>query len=338
MAFRGSFAQTISILVYVMCLFFSTYTMASTQYDRTISEIDGILKLPDEKIDLAYTRFLIESVLYPGVSIPENTAKLDKIVATIKPMPEYGQSSLERLGTILRYLYTPGPWNNYQPYAYDLDDPFGTKRPQGKSIANYLNTRKGNCVSMPILLTLLSEKLDVNVHLSIAPHHVFVRYTDEKGMVNNIETTSGTLLNDKKYIESFEIHPEAVKNGIYLQDLSKKEAIAFMLYDIGRMLLHSGQYEKANKLADMMLHYHPKLVNAMLLKGNLYSMKLQQELASLKAASLPITKTERLRLDPLYEKNLAWFAKAEELGWREPSPDYAEKYARSVEEFKNNNR
>lgn len=337
MRFHNSMAQIIVLIVCAIS-FYSSPAVANEQAAKeTIAEIERILQLPEDKIDLAYTRFLIETVLYTGVSVSENLAKLDSIVTTIKGMPEYGDSSLERLGTTLRYLYTPASWNNSQAYAYDLDDPFGTKRPQGKSVANYLNTKKGNCVSMPILLALISERLGVNVHLSHAPHHVFVRYTDEQGIVTNIETTSGTLLPDQKYIKAFEIQPEAVKNGIYLQDLSKKEAVVVMSYDVGRMLMHNGQFKEAHEFADMMLHYYPKFVNAMLLKGNLYSMQLQQELASLKAANVPITQAERLRLDPLYEQNLAWFAKAESLGWREPSPDFAEKYARSVEEFKKNN-
>jgi regulator of sirC expression with transglutaminase-like and TPR domain len=318
-------------------LFWAAFIGSSFAYAESYSNIEKILASPEDQIDLAFARLVIEKEVYPGINIRESLQKIDQIVATIQNMPEYGTTSLERMGTVLRYIYTPGPWNNYQAYQYDLDDPFGKKNPEGKSIANYLSTKKGNCVSMPILVTILGQRLGVNVNLSIAPHHAFARYTDDQNIVTNIETTSGTLLADQQYIEAFEIHPEAIKYGIYLQNLTKKEAVAFMLYEIGKMHLYNSHYDKAHHTADLMLKYHPKLVNAMLLKGNIYSRQLSQELAYLKANNLPVTSAVRKRLDPIYEQNLAWFSKAESLGWREPSPDFDEKYARNIEKFKARN-
>lgn len=301
---------------------------------ESYSNIEKILASTEDQIDLAIARLVIEKEVYSGINIKKSLQNIDQIIATIQNMPDYGGTSLERMGTVLRYIYTPGPWNNYQVYQYDLDDPFGKNSPKAKSIANYLSAKKGNCVSMPILVTILGQRLGVNVNLSIAPHHAFARYTDDQNVVTNIETTSGTLLTDQKYIEAFEIHPEAIKHGIYLQDLSKKEAIAFMLYEVGKKHLQNGHYDKAHQIADLMLKYHPKLVSAMLLKGNIYSRQLNQELELLKSNGLSITQAVRLRLDPIYEQNLAWFSKAESLGWREPSPDFDEKYARSIEKFK----
>lgn len=315
-------------------VFWAAFICSSYANAASYPTIETILGYPESRIDLAVARLVIEKTVYPDTNIEGSLQKIDAMVTTIQNMPEYGNTSLERMGTVLRYIYTPGPWNNFQAYQYDLGDPFGKNNPAGKSIANYLSSKKGNCVSMPILVTILGQRLGVNVNLSIAPHHAFARYTDDQNVVTNIETTSGTLLTDQQYIKAFEIHSDAIKHGIYLQNLTKKEAITFMLYEIGKKHLSNGHYDKAHQVADLMLKHHPKLVSAMLLKGNIYSRQLSQELAYLKANNLPITPAIRQRLDPIYSQNLAWFSKAEALGWREPSSDFDKKYVRSIERFR----
>lgn len=107
-----------------------------------------------------------------------------------------------------------------------------------------------------------------------------------------------------------------------------------MLFDLGRNYLHKGYYFQANNVADLMLKYHPKNVNAMLLKGNIYYKKLHEQLAVLKARSIQITPFVKQRLDHLYKQNLLWYSKAETLGWREPPDDFEEKYLQSIEKFK----
>ncbi|TQV85683.1 hypothetical protein FKG94_02235 [Exilibacterium tricleocarpae] len=310
--------------------------VADAEYRSTdvVEKIQRFLALPEDEIDLARTRFLIEAALYDDMDVAASERNISNIVATIKTMPEYGPSSLEKLGTAIRYLYTAGPWNHQQAYRYDLDDPMGTLKPRGKSVVNYMATKKGNCVSMPILLLLLSERLGVGVNLVLAPHHMFVRYTDADKKSTNIETTSGTLLSDARYVEEFGIRPEAIEQGVYLRSLTKKEAVALMLYDLGQAYLDSGQYDIAHKTVDLMLGYHPKFVNAVLLKGNLYARMLHSELATMKAAGLPRSQAERRRLDSLQRQNLAWFSKAEALGWREPAAGLSERYMHTVERFK----
>src|SRR3546814_13674837 len=61
-----------------------------------------------------------------------------------------------------------------------------------KLLPTYLASRRGNCVSMPVLHIILAEKLGLNVHLSTAPLHMFVRYTNPQNQRDlSIEPTSG---------------------------------------------------------------------------------------------------------------------------------------------------
>ena len=77
----------------------------------------------------------------------------------IQQVPFYHDTTEGKLNGLIQYLYHPGEWNDNKPFQYDLDDPLGTKKPNNKLISNYLKTRKGNCVSMPILVQSLGERL-----------------------------------------------------------------------------------------------------------------------------------------------------------------------------------
>ena len=298
--------------------------------NESYSTIEQVLKLPEHQIDLGLSALIIEKQIHPEIQIASNLKQIEAIVSTVKNMPEYGESSLEKMGAVLRYFYTPSEWNEYQAYQYDLDDLKAKKNPV--SIINYLLKKKyGNCLSLPTLMTIVGQRLGVDIKLSIAPNHVYVHYKGDDGSSTNIEATSGTLLQDSSYIRSFDIHPDAIANKVYMQSLSNKQAIAVLR----RHYMHKGEYEKALQIADLALSHHPKLPRAMLIKGNVYYQLLQGELTRLKSINQPIEVEQRQYLDPLSEQNIAWFEKAEKLGWREPAPDFDERYKQSIERFKN---
>jgi len=58
-------------------------------------------------------------------------------------------------------------------------------------LQRYLTTRRGNCITMPILFLALGQRLGLTMTLAEAPLHVFVKYTDDDGAVWNLEATSG---------------------------------------------------------------------------------------------------------------------------------------------------
>lgn len=321
----------------ILSAFTVSFFLASPSFGQhRYPTIEQILNLPEDQIDLGLSALIIEKQYHPNIDIDASLNEIDRIVATVKQMPEYGDSSLEKMGAILRYFYTPSKWNQFKVYQYDLEDLKAEKNPVS-TVSYFLKARYGNCLSMPTLLTVVAQRLEVNVSLAIAPTHVYARYTDEQG-TTNIEATSGTLLPDESYIRNFDIHEDALKNKIYLESLSKKEAIAVLLVELARNQMHKGNYLNAYDTADLALKYHPKLARAMLVKGNVFYHQLQHELKLLKRSGQPVDAKQRLRLDPISESNLAWFEQAEKLGWRPPAPDFDERYKQSIEKFKNRRR
>ena len=62
---------------------------------------------------------------------------------------------------------------------------------------------------------------------SLAPLHVFVKFTDEAGTVTNLETTSGALpARDVHYRNQLPMTDEAITNGVFLAELSQEETVA----------------------------------------------------------------------------------------------------------------
>ena len=86
-------------------------------------------------------------LLTPGLSFAQriHAAPVVQAAEALMPVNANAQARMEALRL---YLYEPGPWNDQRPYQYDFADPTGTKV-ENKLLANYLRTRKGNCVSMP---------------------------------------------------------------------------------------------------------------------------------------------------------------------------------------------
>nr|WP_255626458.1 transglutaminase-like domain-containing protein [Xanthomonas sp. NCPPB 1067] len=123
-----------------------------------LTVIKTLVATPEEQIDLATAKLTIDSVIDPTVDAKAALAQLDSLASRVKSRFPNDATRQIKLELLVTSLSQPGPWNDYQPFSYDLDDPFG-KDIRNKLISTYLTTRKGNCVSMPILLVILGQKL-----------------------------------------------------------------------------------------------------------------------------------------------------------------------------------
>lgn len=228
-----------------------------------------------------------------------------------------------------------GDWNGKQPYRYDFDDPLGTSKPENSRLSNYLNTKTGNCVSMPILVLVIGERLGLDMSLSTAPLHLFVRLQDE-GHFYNFEATAGGLKAGSSYVKELGITSKALKNGIYLQSLNKKQTVTIMMTELAKHYSERSQdssdFNKAFELTNLMLEYHPKNINAMIIRGNIWRNILRRDLEVFEAKNMRMTPKIKEHFDALLSRNLQWYEKAESLGWREPAKDYNERYLEMVNE------
>jgi regulator of sirC expression with transglutaminase-like and TPR domain len=297
--------------------------------------IRGILKQPEQEIDLAKVKLTIDKLIDPAIDIDTNLKKVDVMAAKIKTMPDYGPSSTAKMQALKRYIYEPGEWNNFQPYQYDLDDPLGTKL-SNKLLPRYLESKKGNCVTMPLLFVILGQRLGIDITAATAPLHILVKFKDEAGTTYNLETTSGANpARDVWYREQMPMTEEAVANGVYLRPLTNKETAAVMVTTLAEHYFEQREFEKAITISDLTLEYYPRDVEAMVRKGSAYYRLLARYYLEKYRSPDEIPDRTKGHFAYLSHHNLQWFAKAEALGWREPSKEDNEKYLQSVKEAKN---
>ncbi len=295
----------------------TSIAMDSATFVRTL------LDTPSVDRDLARTKLAIDKFVDPTIDVDASVAEIDRMTATVEKMiatlpPEAAASSLERMRALRAFLYEPGWWNESKPFLYDLADPYG-KKFGTQELPIYLSTRKGNCVSMPILFLVLGDRIGLNVTLATAPLHVLVKWRDaESGHSWNLEATSGAgFTRDDWYRQKLPMTDEAVKNGVYLRALSRRETVALMATLVLEDLLLEERYEEAIAVADVLIEANPTDAYALVKKGTAYGRLLQRDILRPYPNQRDLPADKRAYAVELYRANQDAFAKAHTLGWRE---------------------
>lgn len=297
-----------------------------------IRVIRSILRHPEDKIDLGRVKLTIDKMIDPSINVERSVKTLDAMAAAVRAMPEYGASSTSRLEALRRYVYVSGTWNGHRPFEYDLDDPLGANI-KNKLLPTYLSSRKGNCVSMPLLFVILGQRIGIDVTASLVPKHVFVKYRDDLGTWINLEATSGANpARDVWVREQSPFTDEALANGLYMQPLTKKETIAVMAGTLSEYWLRHGDYEKAIALSDLTLAYYPKDVAAMLQKATGYGRIARTQFEEKYPTPKQIPADDRGYFEYLIHQHRSLVAKAEKLGWREETKEDMDKYLWSIKQ------
>ncbi|TGP85427.1 MULTISPECIES: transglutaminase family protein [unclassified Mesorhizobium] len=284
----------------------------------------GLVNASEGEIDFGRAKLAVDKFVDPAIDDVSALAKIDRMVGTVNKMlatlpPDAAATSMEKMKALRTYLYEGGWWNNGRPFEYDHSDPYGQK-PGSQSLTNYLATRKGNCVSMPALFVTLGQRLGINVTLSTAPLHAFVKFTDSTtGKTWNLETTSGAgFTRDIWYREKLPMTDEAIANGVYLKTLSRREALSVLATPVLDYLLETGRYEDAIAVADVLIDAYPANAYTLVKKGTAYYRLLDAEIIKKYPKQSDIPADKVTYANELYQANKQAFATAEALGWRDP--------------------
>lgn len=302
--------------------------VAVAEAERVAAESPGvaaavraILSVPDAELAYGKAKLALDHLVDPGFDPGEVMAELDAMAARALEMagPEADEST--KLGAIRHLIYESGPWNDHRPFAYDPSDPLG-QRLDNKLLPNYLATRRGQCVSMPILFLVLAEKLGIDMRLACAPHHVFLRYTDQGDRTFNVEATSGGHpARDEWYRSQFAISDRAIESGVYMRTLSRRESVALMATTVLQHLMFEARYAEAIAASEVILRYNPRDVHVLLWKATACGELVQREFAAKYPIPFLIPEPARSRYRFLTAMNEALLARAEALGW-EPDPEW----------------
>lgn len=298
--------------------------------DPAMQTVKQFLAIPEAALDLAKAKLTVDQLIDASIDVTGTLQQLDAMAEQARSLAPPNASKRDTVVALQTYLYLPGSWNGQRPFQYDLDDPYG-RNIRNKLLTTYLNTRKGNCVSMPILFIILGQKLGLDVTAAMAPEHVLVKFRDERGRLFNIEATSGGFKSDASYRQDMPMTDQALTNGIYLHRLSKRETVAVMVGTLLEYWGQQGQQERRIELADQLLAVYPKSVATMLQEGSAYYRLLQEHFLSKYPSPTDIPEAERAYFSALGRNNELWFNRAEALGWREPTLAQETNYQQLIE-------
>lgn len=297
--------------------------------------VKAILETPDKDLDLAGAKVSIDALVDPSIDRQATLKQLDDIAMAVRRQIPFGSPSRVVLDKLKTYLYQPGPWNDNAPFQYNFDDPLGHDL-LTKLLANYLKTKKGNCISMPMLFVVLGQKLGLDVTLTIAPSHMLVKYREnEQGNWLNVETTSGANFARDAWIRQQNpvVTDLALQTGIYLRPMSKKEAVVEMVGTLMELYAMNGFHQARIRLARLSLQYAPKYVHGMLHLAHAYGMLAENAQLDYGNPN-PISQEQRFRFMQLAATSNEWGARAEAMGWVRPSAATAAAYMKRIEEAK----
>jgi len=302
-------------------------------HDPNLATLTALLQSGDGQVDLARAEVSIERMIDPSTDQAATMKELDAWAERVRARFPTGASNMDKLIVLNTTLYQSGPWNDNHPFAYDFDDPLGNNI-ENKLLSRYMKSRRGNCVSMPVFFVILGQKLGLDVTLATAPLHVFVKFHQDDGSWLNVETTSAGTKRDESYIAEHHIQPRALLTGIYLRPLSRRESVGVMIDTLEEFYAHHRSPEHQLGLTELALGNNSKDVTSLLMRGSAYYKLLQSRYVSKYQRVEDIPAGERADYQMLSNNNLALFAKAERLGWREPSAQDDAEYLQKIQSIK----
>ena len=282
---------------------------------QKLDTVAYLLSLTEAQIDLAQAKLTIDKLVDPSINVEANLARLDAMITIISGMAGTGAPDDQKITAIRTYIYQAGPWNNDKPFKYDLDDPLGHHIPS-KLLPNYMDSKLGNCVSMPFLFIALADRMGLNVTASTAPNHVFVKYTNPEGRTINLETTSGAHPSRNEWIRmNMPMTDLAIHNGVYLKTLSKRETVVVMATVLIEDALQNRRYGTVLNLANLLLAHYPEYAPLHVFKGGASYKMLEQNFYSQYPTPRDIPPHKRGFFEHLNDVNRNAFTQAEILGW-----------------------
>lgn len=241
--------------------------------DSDVQALRTILWQQDDRIDLAKAKIAIDHLVDPSANEVATLKDVDVWADRVRARIPAAASTWAKVMAVYSTIYVPGAWNDGKKFGYNFDDPLG-KDVHTTMLSNYLATRRGNCVSMPIFFAILAQRIGLHVALAAAPNHLLVKIKLDDGQWKNMEATSGSTLTDQEYIQRFQITPIAVENGLYLRPLTMREAVVEMATPFMDFYAKGHSPEQIMAMVDLALSYDPKNVSALMLKALAYDKRV----------------------------------------------------------------
>ena len=208
------------------------------------ANIQQILELPEQQIDTGYAALVFAKEIYPELDVVAYSSRLNQLVAAArKEIARYGKDDPDSVIRVLNSYY-----HFTSKAAYDFS-PGGRDNRANYFINGIMDTKKGQCVTMPMLYMAIAQRLGYPVYAVEAPEHTFLRFVDPSLSVNiqNIEVSGRQIGSptNAQYVHDFNISERGIKSGAYLRTLTRRQWLGILLLENGLVFAKEGRVDRA---------------------------------------------------------------------------------------------
>ena len=224
------------------------------------------------------------------------------------------------------------------PFSYDFNDIWGHQDWTNMFVTKLLDTKKGNCHSLPFLYKIIADEIGVKAYISVAPNHFYIKHQNKANGWYNTELTSGMFPIDGWLMASGYIHLDAIVNKLYMDALTEKQMITLCLIDLAkgyeRKLGAEASPEFILRCCDTTLKYYPHYINALILKAET-KKKMFEALMKKYNAIYPNQIFYVPEAEKLFNEMTELYGKIHELGFRKMPEEMYLNWLISLKEERN---
>ncbi|MHC4475041.1 MAG: transglutaminase family protein [Planctomycetota bacterium] len=234
-------AGVITFLITIVCCQLAPDVWERYKDSRSKQQVQALV----EAESIFRASLLLTRLYYPDINEVEAIRIFDATVSEIEELVQGVQDPCQVVDTINSYLFGQlkiGSAGGALDVSLLLPD-------------QVLKSKKGNCVSLSLLYLAVAEELGLPMFARVVPGHVFVCFDDSSQRFNVETTAAGKDFADSHY-KNMLIDPDQPHSKFYLRILSKAEAVATFLSNLGGCLKAEGRridaldaYKKALFLA-----------------------------------------------------------------------------------------
>lgn len=272
------------LFLFIFSVFFAKANNPREIYQKAYTQLDSLL-IDSKFINFKEAVFLTENAYYDGQIDSEAFNNAIHYYASIcRGIMDSGNiiyaesDSLKAAAQCAVFVFMsdsiPIETNEgvviHTPFQYNFDDFTGQKEWSSMFVSTLMQTKKGNCHSLPYLYKMIMDELGQPAYLSLAPNHIYIKANNKRVGWYNIELTCGDFPTDAWLMASGYIHTDALRNGIYMDTLSEEQSVALCLVDLAQGYQAKYGIEDGTfilKCCDTALSHFPNYINALLLKA-----------------------------------------------------------------------
>jgi len=248
-------------MIFGLSVLFSPPVLANS------SKIAELLELPEDRIDIGIAALTFAKEVFPNIDIEAYSKKLDLLAAKARRLAKGRQDPDGRIRALNTLLY------QVEGFGYDHSTAADEKI-ENRFLNGILDTKKGTCVTLPMLYLAVAQRLGYPVYPVAAPDHLFLRYVDDSLKEQNIEATSGGgYASDETIIRDFHISQHAIQRGAYLRTMTYRQFLADLLAENAIFLSRNGNLDKAIGYLEKAVQINPQFPDYYELLRSCYAEK-----------------------------------------------------------------